>query len=416
MANVVAVVLLLLGPVTSVLAWALWRKLRIARRDLVRFGAILSVEERVRWMEAEYARADAAAREGLRQQELAMSERARQMEAEYARIDAATREVLHRQQSLTAEVGSLEQRVDMNEVGLLAPRYDFGEAFEYKTRLDLLRDQQSATVKAGRAAVCSSEWTISGSRAEGKRVTDKILKLMLRAFNGECDALIAKVRYDNARLFEDRIRKSRESINKLGAGFTCSVTDEYLDLKLHELHLTHEYQEKLQAEREEQRALREQMREEERAQKEIERAQREAEQEEERFSRALDKARQEAEKAVGEKQQRLLEQVRELEQKVLDAEAKRQRAISMAQLTKSGHVYILSNVGSFGEHVFKIGMTRRIVPQDRVDELGDASVPFARESVTRPSGASAAQPDQPAQRVLSRHSRRNRKRRAAASW
>jgi hypothetical protein len=241
----------------------------------------------------------------------------------------------------------------------------------------LLRDQQSATVKAGRAAVCSSEWTISGSRAEGKKVTEKILKLMLRAFNGECDALIAKVRYDNLRSFEDRIRKSRESINKLGAGFTCSITDEYLDLKLHELHLTHEYQEKLQAEREEQRALREQMREEERAQKEIERAQREAEQEEERFSRALDKARQEAEKAVGEKQHRLLEQVRELEQKVLDAEAKRQRAISMAQLTKSGHVYILSNVGSFGEHIFKIGMTRRIVPQDRVDELGDASVPFA---------------------------------------
>lgn len=119
------------------------------------------------------------------------------------------------------------------------------------------------------------------------------------------------------------------------------------------------------------------MREEERAQKEFERAQREAEQEEERYSRALDRARQDAENAVGAKQQKLLEQVRELEQKLLDAEQRRQRAVSMAQLTKTGHVYILSNIGSFGEHIYKVGMTRRLDPQERVDELGDASVPFA---------------------------------------
>ena len=59
-----------------------------------------------------------------------------------------------------------------------------------------------------------------------------------------------------------------------------------------------------------------------------------------------------------------------------EAEEKNQRAISMAQQTKTGHVYIISNVGSFGEDVLKIGMTRRLDPQDRVDELGDASVPF----------------------------------------
>lgn len=85
---------------------------------------------------------------------------------------------------------------------------------------------------------------------------------MLRAFNGECDALVAKVRYDNVASFRERIRKSWESINKLGAGFTCGITPEYLNAKLEELALTHEYQEKLYAEKEEQRALREQMRDE----------------------------------------------------------------------------------------------------------------------------------------------------------
>jgi hypothetical protein len=202
------------------------------------------------------------------------------------------------------------------------------------------------------------------------------LKLMLRAFNGESDALIAKVRYDNAKAYEQRLRKSWESINKLGLGFSCAISSQFLALKVHELHVTHEYQEKLQAEREEQRALREQMRDEERAQRELERVQRDAEQEEARYAKALERAREDAQRAAGAQQLKLLEQIGELEQKVREAEEKRQRAISQAQLTKAGYVYILSNIGSFGEQMFKIGMTRRLDPQDRVDELGDASVPF----------------------------------------
>ena len=109
---------------------------------------------------------------------------------------------------VAAEVAALGERLDLHEVGLLAPRFNFGEAVEYKIRLDQNRDQQSAMVKAGRAAVCTSEWRISGSLAEGKKVTGQILKLMLRAFNGECDALVAKVRYDNATSFSERMRNN----------------------------------------------------------------------------------------------------------------------------------------------------------------------------------------------------------------
>lgn len=347
--GVVIGLLFFLGlPGSVVVAFVLWKKLRQARRDLERFRPILNVEESVR-----------------------------QIQGEYSRVQSATRDLQQQRDALTAEVGALEHAAELRDVGLASPRYNFAEAIEYKARLDDLREQQAQSVKDGRAATCSSEWTISGSRSEGKKTTAKILKLMLRAFNGECDAMIAKVRYDNVAAFEDRIRKSWESINKLGSGFTCSITPAYLALKMQELRLTHEYQDKLQTEKEEQRALREQMREEERAQKEFEKAQREAEQEEQRYARALDKARQEAEHAVGAKQQKLLDQVRDLEQKLREAEERKQRAISMAQLTRAGHVYILSNIGSFGEHVYKVGMTRRLDPQERVDELGDASVPFA---------------------------------------
>jgi hypothetical protein len=118
------------------------------------------------------------------------------------------------------------------------------------------------------------------------------------------------------------------------------------------------------------------MREEEKAQKELERAQKEAEDEEARFKKALDKARKELGSASQNELYELNNQISSLERKLLEAQERKERAISMAQMTKVGHIYVISNIGSFGEDVVKIGMTRRLDPLDRVRELGDASVPF----------------------------------------
>src|SRR6266566_615023 len=122
--------------------------------------------------------------------------------------------------------------------------------------------------------------------------------------------------------------------------------------------------------------LGEQIREEEKAQEELERAREEAERQEADYEKALAKAREEALKATGAQLQELTEQVKSFEAKLDEARKKKERAISRAQLTKSGFVYVISNIGSFGERVFKIGMTRRMEPMDRIHELGDASVPF----------------------------------------
>jgi len=118
------------------------------------------------------------------------------------------------------------------------------------------------------------------------------------------------------------------------------------------------------------------MREEEKTQREIEKARQEAEEEEERNEKALQKARAEIEKAKGQELERLTEKIKMLEGNLQKAHELKERAISRAQLTKSGHVYVISNIGSFGDTVYKIGMTRRLEPMDRIDELGDASVPF----------------------------------------
>ncbi len=68
--------------------------------------------------------------------------------------------------------------------------------------------------------------------------------------------------------------------------------------------------------------------------------------------------------------------VEKLERDLSAAIDRKVKSISRAQLTKSGHVYVLSNIGSLGEGIYKIGMTRRFEPLERVRELGGASVPF----------------------------------------
>lgn len=278
--------------------------------------------------------------------------------------------------SLQAALQDLEEKSILEDAGFYESKYDFQESVDYKNRLDEIRLQQKQLIKGKTAVICHKEWTVGGSVKEGKKMTNDFIKLVLRAFNGECDAAILKVRYNNIDSMENRVKRAFEQLNKLSKTNCCEITQQFFDLKLQELYLTHEYQEKKRQEQEEQRQIREQMREEERALRELEKAQKEAEEEELRYQEALDKARHEVESATGKAQEKLLRQIEELQNRLVEAEDNKKRAVSQAQMTKSGHVYVISNIGSFGEDVYKIGMTRRLEPMDRVKELGDASVPF----------------------------------------
>ena len=199
---------------------------------------------------------------------------------------------------------------------------------------------------------------------------------MFRDFNGEADNFIPSVAWNNVKRLEERLQKSLEAINSTGKEKRISISERYYDLKVKELRLTHEYRVKKQEEKEEQRLIREQIREEEKAKKEFEKAQAEAEKQEKILKQAMKKAQEQIAKATEEERLQYKEEITKLERQLKEAEEKGQRAISMAQQTKSGHVYVISNIGSFGENIYKIGMTRRLEPLDRVKELGDASVPF----------------------------------------
>jgi hypothetical protein len=291
-------------------------------------------------------------------------------------MERDTRDIQAALQLMRAEHALLDEEANLRSFGYYEPRWDLENSERYAAKLEEIRAAQKSLIQSGDAAVCPTQWEVGGSKVEGRKMTARTLKLLLRAFNGECDAAIAKVKYNNFHVMEQRIIKAFDAINKLGEVQNCSITRRFVELRLDELSLSHEYQEKLQEEKEEQRRVREQMREEEIALRELEKARQDAEKEEKRYETALARARAEVADAQGDKQARLLGQIEELQRRLDEAHANKERAIARAQMTRSGHVYVISNLGSFGEHVYKIGMTRRLDPQDRIRELGDASVPF----------------------------------------
>jgi len=270
----------------------------------------------------------------------------------------------------------LSDEYNLLDFGYYKYKYNFERSEEYNEKLSDVKQELKDMIKDKVAATCDTDWQVQGSKSKGKTLTNNVLKLALRAFNGESDAAIAKVKYNNIKVMEARMIKSYESINKMVSYFNCEISYKYMKLKLEELYLTHEYLSKVEEEKEEQRRIKEQMREEEKAQREFERAQLEAQKDEERAQKALEKAEEKLKNAHGAELAKLNEQIAKLKESLDEAKRNMERAKSMAQMTKSGYVYVISNVGSFGDDVYKIGMTRRLEPMDRVRELGNASVPF----------------------------------------
>ena len=203
------------------------------------------------------------------------------------------------------------------------------------------------------------------------------INFVVDAFNGKVDSILLKVKKDNYGKLEQQIKDAYHLVNMNGRAFqNARIVPQYLEARLEELKWAVICQELKAQKQEEQRRIREQMREEEKARREYERAQKEAAQEEAMLRKAMEKAQAAMEQASAEQRAEYEAQLAELQQKLTEAEEKNQRAISMAQQTKRGNVYVISNIGSFGENVYKVGMTRRLDPMDRVKELGDASVPF----------------------------------------
>ncbi len=256
------------------------------------------------------------------------------------------------------------------------PDYLYETSERFKIEIKELRNQQKRMIQAKEAVTIPDEIVLIQDAIQAKRILRGQSKMILRAFNIECDVLIASVKPSNFSNTLERIQKAADDLEKTALSFKCGLNSSYVNLKYQECELQYQFKLKQQEEREEQRLIKEQMREEERARREYEKALRKAQEEERMYEDAIEKARKELEIASTDERDELNAKIKMLEEKLKEAEENEGRAKSMAEMTKRGHVYIISNIGSFGENIYKIGMTRRLEPMDRVKELGDASVPF----------------------------------------
>ena len=266
--------------------------------------------------------------------------------------------------------------VDINalDYGLYKPTFEFANSDLYKEELSKLRDKQKQCIKNDNAAYGNTNWQVNGSAAQGRTMVNNYKKLLLRAFNVECDDIVANVKVSNLDRSIERIEKISEQISKLGKTMAIGISPGYVRLKIDEVKLALDYQQKKQEEKERQKELRAQEREEAKVLKEIEEERKRLKKEQMHYENALKTVLVQIEKN-GETDE-LLEKKSQLESQINDTTKAIEDVDYREANRKAGYVYIISNIGAFGENIYKIGMTRRLDPQERVDELSDASVPF----------------------------------------
>ena len=244
---------------------------------------------------------------------------------------------------------------------------------ELELALTKVKDDIKQMVRDKTACVCGmgSDIAVNGSKAAARKLLNREIKLRLRCLDNEFKMANAVVEWNNVERLKERCERTFTDINKNGELIKTQIRRQYLDLKLLELDLNHHINMKKQQikedEREERRLQAEIKREEERIERAAKKAVRDREVFEALVARELEKLDPtDAEKAL------LIEKMRHKLEELKKSEV---RALSMAELTRAGYIYVISNKLAFGEGICKVGMTRRVDPNDRVKELGDASVP-----------------------------------------
>jgi hypothetical protein len=255
----------------------------------------------------------------------------------------------------------------LQEVGVYQYRHPLTDVVAYEKELSELADEiKGMTKKDGGAVLAATDWTVNGSVREGRAMVRDFSKLMLRAFNAEADNLVRGLKAYKLAAAIDRLEKVASTIERLGKTMHIRISTPYLQLRERELELTADSLQKQAEEKEAERLERERLREERKVQQEIERERVRLEKERQHYANALEALITKGDEAGA---QRLRDQITDVERAIADVDYR-------AANIRAGYVYVISNIGSFGERMVKIGMTRRLDPQDRIRELSDASVPF----------------------------------------
>lgn len=285
-----------------------------------------------------------------------------QVDAENAKVVVAQGE----REAAARDVVDLRDATSMQEFGLFDYEHPAENSVKLSGDLEALRVQIKQAVTQGNGTTATANFTFNNSTAKGAKFVKDMSKLMLRSYNAEAENCVKTVKAGNLAPAQKRLSLAVDQIQRLGTMINLQITPYYHRLRLAELELAARHMQALQAEKEAERAQREELREQRKAEQELRAERDRLDKERQHYANALAvlEANGDAEGA-----ERMREQIADADRAIADVDYR-------AANVRAGYVYVISNVGSFGPEVVKIGMTRRLVPQERVDELGDASVPF----------------------------------------
>ncbi|EKX55709.1 Chromosome segregation ATPase [Rhodobacter sp. AKP1] len=264
----------------------------------------------------------------------------------------------------STETISFDDQKILQDIGIYRYHHPLENAAGYRAELERIEIEVAKVVREQEAIEVSSTFTFENSLAAGRKLSNDLGKLMLRAYNAECDNCIRSLRTGNAEVAKKRIEASRQAIAKLGKIMEMQISARYHDLRVREIELTADWLMKKQEEKEAERENRARLREEKRVEREFAEERERLAKEKQHLENAIEALREKGERNP------------DLEANLLALEeAIKQNEYRLANI-RSGYVYVISNRGAFGTNVVKIGLTRRLEPNDRISELGGASVPF----------------------------------------
>lgn len=277
---------------------------------------------------------------------------------------------------LNEEIAVANGNLNLQEFGFFERQYSFSDSTKYKDKLDSLRMQQKSMVKNGIAGRIITPMLLDNSKSKGKAMQNQLIKAALRGFNGEADALLVKVSVVNVDNKIKALRKVFEQLNKMYSRNLIEITYPYLDLKIEELRLAAEYELQKQEEKELLREQREKEREDKKLQAEIKAKRKQLEKDRDHFKNMVAKVTELLKEAKNDEVDELRRQLAEYQDKLSELDEIEEDIDYRESHATAGYVYVISNIGSFGEDVYKIGVTRRLEPLERIRELSSASVPF----------------------------------------
>ena len=306
-------------------------------------------------------------------------ERERQLDSNIATL-ASQEKLLNTQISnLQQEFRELDAKVYLQAIDYYEPKYNFLKSSEYRIRQKTIKVAQEDMRKTGKAFISNIQFTLNGSQKKGDKMTKSFLDLIKVSFEAQCDYAIREVKYNNVSKLEKDINNIFKKLNKLSEITSCEISQEYLNLKVDELYLKYELEEKQQEEKEKARAIREQMKQEEKERLNFEKARREAEEAEQierQYEEDIEKVRREMEQAVGTQLDEHNRQIKYLQEQLSKAKTTTGNKKRVISRLKSGYIYVISNIGSLKERdIYRIFMTKSNNPDLYVRTMNPA-VPF----------------------------------------